>query len=1023
MTDAVRRGTGDQQAVGPMSDTSPVTTSASREPGGRAVRVALLAALALVGAVSVPAVASAAPGTVAPALGSGPLEPLAGSVTPVPAGTAVLGPAAPAATVTVEVSLKPRDPAALAAFAQDVSTPGSPRYHHYLPAGHLAEAFGPTAATLQATRAWLGSSGLSVGPTSADGLTVPVTGTTSQVESAFAVPLERARLADGRTVRLATANPSVPATLVPVLQGVLGLSDQAVAVPHLTRSVTPVTPAVTPVTPAVTPVSSATRVPASTADSRAIANATGPQPCAIAAGIANGGARTAADLASTYGLSSLYAQGRIGAGQSVGLFELENYSPSDIATYQACYGTHAAVLDTTVDGGATSAPQGEAALDIEVVAGLAPESTIHVYTGPNDGVNGPYDTYRRMVVDDVVSVISTSWGQCEALLGQSPSLSVAAQMAEQSLFQLAASQGQTVLAASGDAGSTDCYPVNGSTGAAVDDPAAQPYVTGVGGTTLTGISPGAPTELAWGAGHGGTSTSKAGGGGISSTFSGRQVPDVSASADPAHGDIIYWQGQWYTFGGTSMGSPLWAALVADIDQGCAKPVGWLNPQISGASTAFNDVTVGDNLLLGLDPATTTAYAATVGYDMATGWGSPKALALMGLLAGAGVGAGSDCPSVIGLSRTSGPANGGYPVVISGSSFGPSPSVTFGGVPVPIVGHDPAYTSLTVIAPGGPAGSVAVAVTRSTSKGAATSASSAASTFTYLVPQVSAVSPARGPSSGGGTVVIDGSGFTGVQGVYFGGTAAIFTVNADGTITAAVPPGAGGTVDVSVRTPAGTSPATASARFTYLVPGYWMVGTDGGIFAFGDAGFHGSAGGNVLTSSAVTVVPTPDDQGYWIITAAGAILPYGDAGFFGSLGGQRLNRPIVGMAATADGNGYWLVASDGGIFAFGDAGFHGSAGALILNRPIVGMSPTADGGGYWLVASDGGIFAFGDAPFHGSTGSFVLNRPIVGMAADLTGGGYWLVASDGGIFAFGDAPFFGSTGGIRLNRPIVGMAST
>ncbi len=122
-----------------------------------------------------------------------------------------------------------------------------------------------------------------------------------------------------------------------------------------------------------------------------------------------------------------------------------------------------------------------------------------------------------------------------------------------------------------------------------------------------------------------------------------------------------------------------------------------------------------------------------------------------------------------------------------------------------------------------------------------------------------------------------------------------------------------------------------------------------------------------------------NQGYLLVASDGGIFAFGDAGFHGSTGNIALNQPIVGMAATPSGDGYWLVASDGGIFAFGDAGFHGSTGNIALNQPIVGMAATPSGNGYWLVASDGGIFAFGDAGFFGSTGNIALNQPIVGMA--------------------------------------------
>ncbi|HUP70243.1 MAG TPA: kelch repeat-containing protein [Acidimicrobiales bacterium] len=181
-------------------------------------------------------------------------------------------------------------------------------------------------------------------------------------------------------------------------------------------------------------------------------------------------------------------------------------------------------------------------------------------------------------------------------------------------------------------------------------------------------------------------------------------------------------------------------------------------------------------------------------------------------------------------------------------------------------------------------------------------------------------------------------------------------------------------------PAPTTPTTAAAQKATPANGYRLVGSDGGIFAFGGAPFAGSTG---------------------------AI---------------RLAQPIVGMASTPSGNGYWLVASDGGIFAFGDAPFRGSTGAMRLTQPIVGMASTPSGNGYWLVASDGGVFAFGDARFAGSTGAIRLAKPIVSMAASTSGNGYWLAASDGGIFAFGDAVFAGSTGAIRLNHPIVGMGA-
>ena len=216
------------------------------------------------------------------------------------------------------------------------------------------------------------------------------------------------------------------------------------------------------------------------------------------------------------------------------------------------------------------------------------------------------------------------------------------------------------------------------------------------------------------------------------------------------------------------------------------------------------------------------------------------------------------------------------------------------------------------------------------------------------------------------------------------------------------------------TPVLTSGAAAPAGAAGATPstGYWMVASDGGIFAYGGARFFGSTGAVKLNMPIVGMAATPSGNGYWLVASDGGIFSFGDARFFGSTGAIKLNKPIVGMAATPSGDGYWLVASDGGIFAFGDAGFYGSTGAIKLNKPISGMTPSASGHGYRMVATDGGIFSFGDAAFYGSTGGTALAKPIAGMAPTPSGKGYWLVGSDGAIFPFGDAASLGSASAMR-----------
>ena len=230
---------------------------------------------------------------------------------------------------------------------------------------------------------------------------------------------------------------------------------------------------------------------------------------------------------------------------------------------------------------------------------------------------------------------------------------------------------------------------------------------------------------------------------------------------------------------------------------------------------------------------------------------------------------------------------------------------------------------------------------------------------------------------------------------------------------------------SVTGPAQATGGNAAAAGTAAAAspsGCWMVASDGGIFAFGDAKFYGSTGNIKLNQPITGMAPTPTGGGYWLVASDGGIFSFGDAKFYGSTGAIKLNKPITGMAPTPSGAGYWLVASDGGIFSFGDAKFFGSTGAMKLNQPITGMAATSTRAGYWLTASDGGIFSFGDAAFHGAAPSRPArgSRTVTGMVPSPTGGGYWQASTSRELLAFGDAPDFGS-GVSNPNRPIVGMA--
>ena len=284
-------------------------------------------------------------------------------------------------------------------------------------------------------------------------------------------------------------------------------------------------------------------------------------------------------------------------------------------------------------------------------------------------------------------------------------------------------------------------------------------------------------------------------------------------------------------------------------------------------------------------------------------------------------------------------------------------------------------------------------------------------------------PGGGSGGGGGS----GSGGGGSGGGFPAGVQAAqpCTAMPSGTVTAmaATPDNQGywivdqaGQVDACGDAPASygelsAAPARPVVGIAPVPGGYWLVGSDGGVFSFGSAQFYGSLPG--LPASDQPGVPVlgiaapPDGGGYWEVTSLGDIYSFGDAQFYGSTGHIHLNQPIVGITPVPDGGGYWLVAADGGVFAFGSAQFYGSLPGLPASvqpgLPVVAMAGSA--GGYWESTSGGDIYSFGQAPFYGSTGHIALARPIVAMQS--TAGGYRLLASDGGVFCFGDAGFYGS----------------
>jgi hypothetical protein len=573
-----------------------------------------------------------------------------------PAGARFVG-AVPAATrMHVTVALRPRDPSALAAFARAVSTPGAAGYRHYVTPAQFARRFGATAAHVRAVRRALRARGLTPGALSRGGLSITVAATAAALERAFSVSLSRMALPGRRVAIASSAAPAVPAGMAGAIEGVLGLDTTAAPRPLLERARAAAT---------------ASRIPLA----RAHVATGGPQACPAAAAAAPGqSAYTADQIASAYGFAGLYGAGDKGAGVTVAVYELEPHDSADIAAYQSCYGTHASVSNVPVDGGGGTGPgSGEAALDIENVIGLAPNVNVLVYQGPNSNSgapgSGPYDTFSAIVNQDRARVVTISWGQCESALGAADAA------AENAIFEQATAQGESIVAASGDSGAEDCAAAGAlsQTEAAVDDPSSQPFVTGVGGTSLHALGP-RPTETVWNSGGmalSGMLQPGATGGGISKLWpmpaaqadsaaalnvrtaqaagsacgrSGgfcREVPDVAADGDPATGYLIYWNGGgsvggepsgWQGIGGTSGAAPLWAALLAlaDGSRACADAsVGYANPalyQAAGSAYAadFNDVVSGNNDFTGTNSG---RYAAAAGYDPTSGLGTPNATAV------------------------------------------------------------------------------------------------------------------------------------------------------------------------------------------------------------------------------------------------------------------------------------------------------------------------------------------------------------------------------------------------------------
>lgn len=509
------------------------------------------------------------------------------------------------------IGLALRDPAGLDQFLADVCNPASPNYRHFLTTAEYTARFCPTEADYAAVKNFARTNGFKISGEHGNRLLLDVTAKTADLERAFHLHLEKYHHpTENRNFFAPDAEPTVDAGL-PVAD-VSGLSDYYRPHPKLVKRNPPL--------------------------------------AAPKNGSAPGGSYMGDDFRNAYvpGVTNT------GAGQSVGLFQLDGYYPNDIAAYaQTTGGGRTNIQVITVPVGSTNwnigtnGGNGEVSLDIEMAMSMAPGlSKILVFEGPN--ANWPNDILNAMLASNAICKnLSSSWGW--------PGGPV---VSTDHIFQLMAAAGQSFFNASGD---SDAFTVGPSSVNGVDNistpnaPSSSPYITQVGGTTLTmngsGSSYASETVWNWGLDQGSYVGSS---GGVSSYYpipswqtnismtanlgstTQRNIPDVALTADNVYvisgGSGAGSGGN----GGTSCAAPLWAGFMALVNQQyvavtgqATNSVGFINPAIYAIgrgqnidftyATCFHDTTSGNNYW----PSSPANYPATTGYDLCTGWGTPN----------------------------------------------------------------------------------------------------------------------------------------------------------------------------------------------------------------------------------------------------------------------------------------------------------------------------------------------------------------------------------------------------------------
>jgi kumamolisin len=525
------------------------------------------------------------------------LVPVSGSELPSRFAARAVGRANATELITVTVKVRAKDDKGSESRLEALGTsPAGQRSH--VSREDFAARHGADPADLRKVEDYARASNLSIIETCAAKRRVMLAGKVSDIESAFGVTLEHF-VHPGGTFRSHTAPAHVPSDLQPVVEAVLGLSNRPAARPHFQskRRASTLAGIFTP------------------ADS--------PQPL------------TALQVAQLYD----FPAGLDGSGQCIAIIELGGgFTMADLDNYFQGLGLPTpAVSAVSVLGGSNSpgndpnGPDGEVLLDIEVAGAVAPGAKIVVYFAPNTTqgfiqaiTNAAHDTVNKP------SVISISWGGPESTWRSSDRTAMSNAIRDAGLM------GVTVTVAAGDNGSADGMTDRRSH---VDFPASSPYSLACGGTRLEGTGATITEEFVWDDGP-----NSATGGGVSDYFplpsyqanakvprsvnsghfAGRGVPDVAGDADPYSGYEVVVDGTNTTIGGTSAVAPLWAGLIARINQHMGKPVGFLNPLLYAqvaSGGGFHPITQGTN----------GAFKAGPGWNPCTGLGSPNGAKILSLL--------------------------------------------------------------------------------------------------------------------------------------------------------------------------------------------------------------------------------------------------------------------------------------------------------------------------------------------------------------------------------------------------------